>query len=62
MKRGPRPARGVSATEVVRIRLTPAERRDLKEAADANQHASLAAAIREAINDWVSDFRDRPAF
>lgn len=62
MKPGPKPARGESATEAVKIRLTPTERRDLEQVARDNRHASLADAIREAINEYVSDFRDRSVF
>jgi hypothetical protein len=61
-RRGPKPARGESATAAVSIRLTPTERRDLEQIAAENHHASLADAIREAINEYVADFRDRPCF
>lgn len=62
MKRGPKPKHDEPATDVVRIRLTPTQRRDLDQVALENHHPSLAAMIREAINTYVGDYRDRPAF
>jgi uncharacterized protein (DUF1778 family) len=43
--------------EMLRIRVTPAEKRVLQEAAQQNQQ-TLSDFLREAINEVVADCRD----
>lgn len=62
MKRGPKPQRGASATFRIAVRVTEAEQRDLEQVAKEN-HATLAEVIREAVNEYVADYRERrPVF
>lgn len=50
-----------AATETIKVRVTPEQKRDLARIADANQ-TDLAGVIREAVNEYVADFRDQPCF
>jgi hypothetical protein len=50
-----------AATERVAIRLTPIQRRDLKQVAKENR-TDLAGVIREAVNEFVSDYRETGVF
>lgn len=52
---------GEPASETIRVRVTPTQRRDLVQVAQAN-HTDVAGVIREAVNEFVSDYRDRPCF
>ncbi len=58
-----RPSRGdTAATDTIRVRVTPAERRDLQQVAQLN-HTDVAGAIRQAVNDYVADYREaHPVF
>jgi hypothetical protein len=58
-----RPARAdTAATETIRVRVTPAERRDLEQVARQN-HTDVSGAIRDAVNEYVADSREaQPAF
>lgn len=51
-----------AATVWVSFRVTPAQQRDLRRVATANQ-TDVTGIIREAVNEYVSDFRDlHPVF
>ena len=57
-----RPSRSdTAATDTIRVRVTPAERRDLEQVARQNR-TDLSGVIREAVNEYVADYRDDPAF
>ena len=59
-----RPPQGDAArTEAIRVRVSPAERRDLERVAQQN-HTDVAGAIREAVNEYVADYREanQPVF
>lgn len=58
-----RPARAeTAATETIRVRVTPAERRDLEQVARLH-HTDVSGVIREAVNEYVADAREaEPAF
>lgn len=58
-RRGRRPLFGEAATASVRIRLTPGQRADLDQMA-ADNHVTASDVIREALNEFVSDYRDKP--
>lgn len=60
-RRGPKPTRGVTASARVCVRLTDGERSDLARVAREN-HTNVADVIREAVNEYVSDYRERPVF
>jgi hypothetical protein len=49
------------SVERVEIRITAAERIDLEQVAAAN-HTTMTDVLREAVNEYVSDFRDRRLF
>lgn len=55
------PLFGEPATDAIRIRVTPQQRRDLEHVARDNR-TDVADVIREAVNEYVSDYRDRPVF
>jgi hypothetical protein len=58
----PRPARSdVPANDAIRVRVTKAERRDLEQVARDNR-TNMAGVIRDAVNTYVSDYRDRRVF
>ena len=61
MKRGPKPERGETATDRIVVRVTPPERADLDAVAREN-HSTRAAVIRDAVNEYVADYRDRRVF
>ena len=51
-----------AATLWVGLRVTPAQRRDLRLVATENQ-TDVTGVIREAVNEYVADFRDlHPVF
>lgn len=56
-RRGRRPAFGSPATVVLRVRVTEAQRDDLRRVAQVNQ-TDISGAIRDAVDGYVSDFRD----
>lgn len=56
-RRGRRPAFGSAATVVIRVRVTEAQHDDLRRVAQVNQ-TNIAGAIRDAVDGYVSDFRD----
>jgi hypothetical protein len=47
-------------SESITLRVTPEQRRELEQVARDNQ-TTLAGAIREAVNSFVSDYRDGDA-
>jgi predicted DNA-binding ribbon-helix-helix protein len=50
------------ASETIRVRVTPEQRTDLEQVAREN-NTNLADAIRQAVNDYVADYRDgHPVF
>lgn len=49
------------ASQSIRVRVTPDQRRSLEEVARENR-AALATIIRDAVDDYVSDYRDRSVF
>lgn len=54
-----RPARfGEPATDAIRVRVTPDQRRDLERVAQENR-TNMAGVIREAVNTYVADYRDK---
>jgi predicted DNA-binding protein len=56
-----RPRSETAASEAIRVRVTEAERADLQAVAD-ELGQPMAAVIRDAVNEFVGDFRDRPVF
>jgi hypothetical protein len=52
---------GACSSMRLSIRLTPEERRDLEAVAREN-HTNLADVLREAVNEYVADYRERPLF
>lgn len=58
----PRPARvDEPASTRISVRLTPAERADLNRVARDNR-VPAAKVIREAVNEYVADYRERVLF
>lgn len=56
-----RPRADVPAGRRITIRLTVREREDLEDVARENE-TSLAGLIRQAVNEYVGDYRERPVF
>jgi hypothetical protein len=52
---------GVQSSSRLTIRLTPGERSDLESVAREN-HTNLADVLREAVNEYVNDYRERKVF
>lgn len=50
-----------SASTVIRVRVTPEQRRALEEVARDNA-TNLTGVIREAVNTYVGDYRDGSVF
>jgi hypothetical protein len=51
-----------AATIVIRVRVTPAQCRDLQDVARENG-ATISGAIREAVDEFVGDYRENhPVF
>jgi hypothetical protein len=49
-------------TVILRIRVTPAQRRDLEQVARDNRD-TVSGVIREAVNEFAADYREnRPVF
>lgn len=58
----PRPARvDEPASEAIRVRVTPHERRSLEQVARENR-TDVSGVIRDAVNSYVSDYRDTGVF
>ena len=49
------------ATAAIRVRVTPAQRQAIQQAAEVNQ-TSPSGVIRDAVNAYVADYGDRPVF
>jgi hypothetical protein len=49
------------ATRRIAVRVTPAQQRDLQRVASENQ-TDVAGVIRQAVNEYVSDYRDARVF
>jgi hypothetical protein len=45
------------ATTAIRVRVTPAQRLELRRVADENG-TGMSGVIREAVNEYVSDYRE----
>jgi hypothetical protein len=60
-KRGRPPIADVSATTRISVRVTPAQRLELRRVASDNQ-TGMAGIIREAVNEFVGDYGDRRIF
>lgn len=61
MPRGRRPYFDRPVSQRIWIKVTPSQRAALVEMAKANR-TTVAAAIREAVNEYVSDYGERPVF
>jgi len=61
MARGRPPRQAEPSTSKVGVRLTPAERRDLQQVAKESRQ-SVAAVVRDAVNEYVADYRERGIF
>lgn len=60
-RRGRKPIAEEPAREIVRVRVTSAQRLDLKRVADDNG-TGISGVIREAVNEYVSDYREHRLF
>lgn len=49
------------ATTAIVIRVTPAQRRELQRVA-ADNRTNLTGVIRDAVNEYVADYRDSRVF
>ena len=49
------------ATAIVSLRVTPAQRLELRRVA-ADNRTHVGGLLREAVNEYVSDYRDRRVF
>jgi len=57
-----RPTRyGAAATETIRVRVTPEQKQDLERVAHDND-TDVSGVIREAVDEYISDFRDKGCF
>jgi hypothetical protein len=52
---------GEPASEAIRVRVTPRQRRDLEQVARAN-HTDVAGVIRDAVNEYVADYGAKRPF
>jgi hypothetical protein len=52
---------GEPATDAIRVRVTPQQRRDLERVARENC-TDLAGVIRDAVNTYVADYRESGVF
>ena len=55
------PTRGAVARAVFHVRITASERRDLDDVARENC-VTVSEVLREAVNEYVADYRDRAVF
>jgi len=51
----------VPASSSIRVRCTPAQRLELGRVADENRQR-LSSLVREAVDQYVADYRDRRVF
>jgi hypothetical protein len=51
----------VPATSSIRVRCTPAQHLELRRVADENGQR-LSTVVREAVDEFVGDYRDRRVF
>jgi hypothetical protein len=58
---GRKPDREEVARVWMHVRMTVSERRDLDTVARDN-NVTVSAVLREAVNEYVSDYRDRAVF
>ncbi len=58
---GPRPRAGARAGRVIAVRVTAAEAADLAAVA-RDSRMTVSAVIREAVNEFVADYRERGVF
>jgi len=56
-----RPRRDDSVSEVIRVRVTPAQRLELRRVARENG-TLVSEVIREAVDEYVSDYRESGIF
>lgn len=49
------------ATVVIRVRVTPTQKRDLDAVARENK-TDVTGVVRDAVNTYVSDYREAPVF
>jgi hypothetical protein len=61
LKRGGRPRSIDPATTAIRVRVTDAQRLDLRRVAAENR-TNISGVIRQAVNEYVSDYRSRLVF
>ncbi len=61
-RRGRRPRAAVRATARIEFVVTPAERADLERVAQELGHKALASLVREAVDEFVSDYREQTVF
>lgn len=59
--RGRPPRRGVASTKILQVRLTGAEHLDLQSAA-REMRLAVTEVVREAVDEYVSDFREGRVF
>jgi len=55
------PLSDVAATQRITVRVTPAQRLELRRVASDNR-TGMAGIIREAVNEYVADYGDRHPF
>ena len=55
------PIDDVPATARLYVRVTPAQRLELRRVASDNR-TGMSGIIREAVNEFVNDYGDRPTF
>lgn len=60
-KRRGRPQSTEPANQTIRVRVTPAQRLELRRVATENG-TRVAGIIREAVNEYVADYRERGVF
>ena len=51
---------GQPASDAIRVRITRSQRRELEQVARENS-SNIAAVIREAVNEYVADYREGAA-
>lgn len=62
-KRRGRPRASEPAADVIRLRVTPAQRLELKRVAAENPGmGGMSGVIREAVNEYVADYKDTRIF
>jgi hypothetical protein len=59
-KRG-RPRSTDPATSMIQVRVTPGQRLELRRVAEDNR-THVSGVIREAVNEYVADYRERRVF